>query len=218
MSRLCRRQHSRSIQYLSRFDELERKHIAESTPNWRWCLNSECRAGQIHVPKLLPPESETQESPAKRRKRNFNPFKKADAPAPQIDSPDIMTCNSCSARTCVPCDRPLHDGETCSAYQARVKDRVEEEDKTMQAIRKLSRPCPSCGRNIQKNGGCPGMFCTQCKAGFCKSFEGVSSCCFANVWQAGTARLCSANKVTASATPTLVCRINTEGCEERLAS
>lgn len=59
-----------------------------------------------------------------------------------MEDVDIMTCNTCSARACVRCDRPMHDGETCAAYQARIKDRLDEEDKALKAVRRVSRPCP----------------------------------------------------------------------------
>ena len=47
------------------------------------------------------------------------------------EQPDIMTCSTCAFRTCARCDRPMHDGEACTAYQARIKDRLEEEDKAL---------------------------------------------------------------------------------------
>ena len=31
----------------------------------------------------------------------------------------------------------------------------------------MSKPCPGCGRAIQKNGGCPSMVCSQCGVNFC---------------------------------------------------
>jgi ariadne-1 len=52
---------------------------------------------------------------------------------------DICTCNKCGARACATCDRPYHEGETCSAYQARVKDRAEEEDKSVLEVSKMMR-------------------------------------------------------------------------------
>lgn len=78
-----------------------------------------------------------------------------------------MTCYTCSARACARCDRPMHDSETCAAYQARIKDRLEEEDKALKAVRKLSRKCPGCSKSIEKNGGCSNMVCSQCNMSFC---------------------------------------------------
>lgn len=72
---------------------------------------------------------------------------------------DIFTCHDCGAKACVPCDRPWHDGEACLEYRLRVKDRVDEEDKLLKTIGKISKPCPRCKRSIQKNGGCTSMIC-----------------------------------------------------------
>ena len=83
------------------------------------------------------------------------------------DEDDIITCHSCSFRVCARCDRPMHEGETCTEYQARTKDRQDEENKSLKQIRKVSRPCPGCNKNIQKNGGCPSMICSQCNKNFC---------------------------------------------------
>jgi hypothetical protein len=30
------------------FVKLERKHIGDTTPGWRWCLSAYCNAGQVH--------------------------------------------------------------------------------------------------------------------------------------------------------------------------
>ena len=130
---------------------MERKHIGETTPGWRWCMNPECRAGRVHEPKVMEAE------PKKAKKRSGFFFGKVEAEA--VIDPDICECQECGAKACVPCDRPFHDGETCAAYQSRIKDRIEEEDRALQAIRKITKQCPGCKQSIQKNGGCPGMRC-----------------------------------------------------------
>jgi hypothetical protein len=72
---------------------------------------------------------------------------------------DICKCNKCGAKACVPCDRPWHENETCEAYKLRTKDRTEEEDASLAAIQKQTKPCPSCSKNIIKTGGCKHMYC-----------------------------------------------------------
>ncbi len=135
----------------ARFEELERKHIGENTPGWRWCMNPECRAGRVHEPKMLEAEPKT----AKKRGVFF--FSKAKSPS--VTEPETCECQECGTKACIACDRPFHEGESCAAYQARIKDRVEEEDRALEAIRKVTKPCPGCKRSIQKNGGCPAMLC-----------------------------------------------------------
>lgn len=63
---------------------------------WRWCLARNCDAGQLHD---ISPEEDGGE--------------------------DICKCYKCGALACVPCDRSYHKGESCEAYQYRIKDRIE---------------------------------------------------------------------------------------------
>ncbi|KAK0935065.1 hypothetical protein LTR29_013385 [Friedmanniomyces endolithicus] len=132
-----------------RFEEVEPKHIGETTPGWRWCMNPECRAGRVHEPEVI------KAGPKKAKKRVGFFFSKVEPPSES--EPELCECQECGAKACIPCDRPWHEGESCAAYQARIKDRVEEEDRALEAIRKVTKPCPGCKRSIQKNGGCPAM-------------------------------------------------------------
>lgn len=134
-----------------KFEKAERHHIAESTPGWRWCLAADCKAGQVH--------QSTQPKPAASKKatrsKNSKPSQKDDVGA----EPDICTCHECGAKACVPCDRPWHEGESCELYQSRTKDRMAEEEASLAQIRKATKPCPFCRKNIEKNGGCNSVHC-----------------------------------------------------------
>jgi ariadne-1 len=177
-----------SLTAWSRYVELERGHIAENTPGWRWCLAPGCLSGQIHKSSAsdegLPGSKENpiELSEAKgsswtgwmrRSIRNAVDGQKDKAPDTNPTlvlrprAPDICTCKDCGAKACVPCDRPWHENETCEEYQFRTKDRLDEEDKSLDAIRKLSKRCPNCSKSIEKNGGCRHMLCTQCRTEFC---------------------------------------------------
>jgi hypothetical protein len=134
-----------------RFVELERKHIAENTPGWRWCMNPSCRAGQVHAsPQTQNVSSRTS---AGRKKKRLGTSHTAQAAS------DVCECHECHHKVCVPCDRPYHEGETCEAYQARIKDRFGEEDLSLKALKALSKPCPNCKKLIEKDGGCSIMWC-----------------------------------------------------------
>lgn len=37
-----------SLSMCTRFNAIERKHIADNIPGWRWCMNPSCSAGQAH--------------------------------------------------------------------------------------------------------------------------------------------------------------------------
>ncbi|EGP89388.1 unnamed protein product [Zymoseptoria tritici ST99CH_3D1] len=155
-----------------RFDELERRHIGDSTPNWRWCLNTACDAGQSHEAKRIP-------SPKKKSRFGKKWFGYAVEPHGVEDK---CVCVKCGAVACVVCDRPWHEGEKCAEYQERVKGRVEEEDQTLELIRMETKKCPNpkCGKAIEKNGGCPSMICYVCQINFCwnclEEYKGQEFC------------------------------------------
>lgn len=149
------------------FEAAKRAHIADITPGWRWCMASDCNAGQVHTTKEPPPPKEEQPekvTPKKPKTRGKKGVKAKPEVEVEVESkvesePDICTCNECGAQACVTCDRPMHDEETCEEYQLRIKDRTAEEDASLIAIKKFAKKCPQCSRNIQKDGGCPSMWC-----------------------------------------------------------
>jgi len=133
---------------------MERKHIAENIPGWRWCLAPGCRAGQVH-------EQILKVAFKKAKKKGRGNVKKVEAVKMEESEvmPDICECHECGAKACVTCDRPWHEGESCAEYQLRIKDRVDEEDRALNEIRKITKQCPGCKKPVQKNGGCPAMQC-----------------------------------------------------------
>lgn len=143
-----------------RFDELERRGIADKTPGWRWCLAPRCRAGQVHEPPAQVGESVSNLGP---KRRSWTKVKKSEA------AHNICTCNECGAKACVDCDLPWHEGETCHDYQTRIKgeDFEKKEAASLKTIQKQCKQCPGCKKNIQRNGGCDHMRCTQCNTRFC---------------------------------------------------
>ncbi|KAF2482800.1 hypothetical protein BDY17DRAFT_236396, partial [Neohortaea acidophila] len=142
-----------------RFEELERRGIADNTPGWRWCLNPRCRAGQVHVP----PASTTSKDSSKSTKSAWKFWSSGEHKA----EPNICDCNECGARACVPCDRIHPEAESCADWQKRLKGFAAEEKATLKAIATNCKQCPNCSKNIQRNGGCDHMLCTQCRTAFC---------------------------------------------------
>jgi acyl-coenzyme A synthetase/AMP-(fatty) acid ligase len=136
-------------------------------PDFRWCLNPSCNAGQIHetgvlplVPEfvhllhgearsgmtILPEFAHLQQGEARNRLVHENP---------------IFVCHACGARHCVVHELEWHDGETCQEYDYRVsgKKRRDEEDATKKTIQLISKKCPRCPTQIEKNAGCDHMTC-----------------------------------------------------------
>ncbi|KAK0937988.1 hypothetical protein LTR29_010436 [Friedmanniomyces endolithicus] len=165
----------------ARYDEMERRGIAEKIPGWRWCLHSKCKTGQVHEPLLKaaavpvegivkPDEADRKTNPKAKTESKRGTSKKSAGKKVVIDltrdEDDIFTCDTCGERTCVPCDRPYHVGETCDEYRERMK---RGEAKSEKFIKKKCKQCPKegCKANIEKNGGCDHVLCTQCGTGFC---------------------------------------------------
>ncbi|KAI6904654.1 hypothetical protein KC318_g6342 [Hortaea werneckii] len=171
-----------------RYDELERRGISEKVPGWRWCLNPECRGGQVHESLLTQEDPPKQDSATARTKKDekakgkepqtkrpskakkivrlFVDLTSANPPVDEKDQKDIFTCKTCGHRACVPCDRPFHNGETCIQYKQRLGQAEANSEKSQKTIEKYCKPCPKCGKKIEKNGGCDAMICP-CGERFC---------------------------------------------------
>ncbi len=65
-------------------------------------------------------------------------------------------CTLCDTKICKDCMEKKEDGHACN----------EELKSTVKAIRKDSKPCPSCGENISKIDGCDHMWCVKCHEQF----------------------------------------------------
>lgn len=82
----------------------------------------------------------------------------------------VFTCQFCASQTCIDCDRPEHEHETCKAYRARVIDKpqhVQAEAATAEQFRR----CPNCSSfwewDPKKGKGCGHTVCDACKFRFC---------------------------------------------------
>lgn len=129
-----------------RFNELERRGIADSTPGWRWCLAPRCNAGQVHQPSLHTKLKLAGNGKKHKRTR-------------ATDNDTICTCTECGAKACVPCDRPFHEDETCVQFQQRIKKAEHDEIASLKTIAEECKKCPFCTRNIERRGGCDQMTC-----------------------------------------------------------
>lgn len=63
-------------------------------------------------------------------------------------------CPYCDHAMCLTCTRPWHPDNSCN------KEKNDENVKSEAAIRSMgAKPCPKCGVNFEKNGGCDHMIC-----------------------------------------------------------
>ena len=65
-------------------------------------------------------------------------------------------CGLCDRHFCEHCNEQLEEGHTCDP------DAV----KTMELLKKDTKPCPKCGTMIQKLSGCAQMWCPDCHTAF----------------------------------------------------
>lgn len=83
----------------------------------------------------------------------------------------VFTCKFCDFKTCIDCDRPEHDKETCEQYRTRVIDQphhVRDEAATEQQ----SKHCPGCHVAWEwhpRGKKCGYTSCDVCKFRFCGS-------------------------------------------------
>jgi hypothetical protein len=78
----------------------------------------------------------------------------------------VFTCMFCQFRTCVDCDRPKHDDESCEAYRARVvQDPKHMRD--LATTMEVYEACPYYRTIFELEGGCGYTQCTASGHRFC---------------------------------------------------
>ncbi|KZM20361.1 RBR-type E3 ubiquitin transferase [Ascochyta rabiei] len=89
-----------------------------------------------------------------------------DASAPGY--PQVQ-CSECRFRSCAACATPWHTEQTCAEVSAAAVDAQmsDPEKETLQLMQsKDGKRCPNCHLVVEKDGGCPSMFCPSCKKYF----------------------------------------------------
>lgn len=74
-------------------------------------------------------------------------------------------CSTCLNRICAVCHTEFHESLTCAEH----RDNLEGGNAAFRRWREENgvRPCPACHVNLEKNGGCNHMHCTNCKTHIC---------------------------------------------------
>jgi hypothetical protein len=75
------------------------------------------------------------------------------------DDGNIFNCRACKARYCLSYEVPFHEKQTCEDYQAAAERRNEDEKRSLDTVKQVSRPCPGCGINLDKFAGCDHVTC-----------------------------------------------------------
>lgn len=69
-----------------------------------------------------------------------------------------LTCNACGHKYCYNCSKPWHKN------RCKVKKDLSFE---LWAMANNVKICPKCKNHVQKNGGCPHMYCPRCQHRWC---------------------------------------------------
>lgn len=86
-------------------------------------------------------------------------------------------CSACLNRICAVCHTEYHEGLTCAEH----RDNLEGGNAAFRRWREENgvKPCPVCKVNLEKNGGCNHMHCTNCRTHICwvcmKTFSDTDS-------------------------------------------
>ncbi|KAF3038119.1 hypothetical protein E8E12_005248 [Didymella heteroderae] len=129
------------------WDTAVTKHLLAADASYVACLNPKC--GIYFSAEACGSKHKASSSKTKSKQKE----KKVDV--------DKAACPYCEHELCLSCIRPWHSGSCDSAK--RREDRQSEK-----AIKKLgAKPCPKCGVNIEKQGGCDHMNCQRCRHNFC---------------------------------------------------
>ncbi|KAK3335482.1 hypothetical protein B0T19DRAFT_9775 [Cercophora scortea] len=68
-------------------------------------------------------------------------------------------CAACKARHCVKHNVSWHEGETCEEYDRRHKQRKKDEKASEEMVKKTSKKCPECKKDVHKFTGCNHITC-----------------------------------------------------------
>lgn len=70
--------------------------------------------------------------------------------SPADEAGNVFLCGDCGLRSCMSCDAPMHDAETCSTYQARMR-LLPTDAATRDLLDRKTKLCPNtnCGARIK---------------------------------------------------------------------
>ncbi|KAF2024883.1 hypothetical protein EK21DRAFT_22220, partial [Setomelanomma holmii] len=121
------------------YDKALVKHHLAASPNFIACLSLKCG----HYFSIEECQATTKRSTKSKAKQN-------------------IACCYCDYEICLTCVRPWHSNTSCD----KVKEK--ENEQSLAQIKKMgAKPCPKCGVNIEKNGGCDHMHRNTCRHDFC---------------------------------------------------
>lgn len=169
--------------------EIHARVVKGMTPGWRWCLEEDCLAGRVHENaskqrrEQEQPQQQEEEQQTRAHKVRFSLEVEQELPLPDeelpsledmdIDDSDIWTCHAihCAGQACAVCDRPWHEGLTCSEYAWRNMKHLVEDALSLKVVAFLRaqgriRDCPNCQCPIERDGVGSQVLCSRCLCKF----------------------------------------------------
>ncbi|KAI1824246.1 hypothetical protein F4861DRAFT_507296 [Xylaria intraflava] len=94
-----------------------------------------------------------------------------------------VKCHACKHAACAWHNVPWHDGETCNAYDKRTNNQKRNEHLSEKHMKKKTKPCPKCQKNVEKYSGCDHItclcgheWCWQCSATYVRDRQSFLRC------------------------------------------
>ncbi|KAL3937714.1 MAG: hypothetical protein SGARI_002012 [Bacillariaceae sp.] len=124
--------------------ELELRAFVEFNPQLRWCPGKGCE-----------------------RIAYFNGATSSNLQKQQRSVSITAACDDCFTAFCFTCGDEAHAPATCHQMNLWKEKNSNGDKETANWMTVNTKPCPNCGKRIEKNGGCMHMTCSKCRHQFC---------------------------------------------------
>lgn len=101
---------------------------------------------------------------------------------PENPNDTVMKCPKCGERFCLQCKVKWHKWKSCEEYRRLNRNIAADQAFIQSQLQKgLLRPCPRCGTNVEKNGGCDHMLCKKCGHSYSWSYSNIKASNFTDL-------------------------------------
>lgn len=188
---------------VQRYVRLKRKKQLEADKNTIYCPRQWCQgaARSKKHPKPVDPmgdavgeSSEESDEEAESQQPSSRSNRKRLDPESLPMSERLAVCEDCNFAFCCVCFKGWH-GELARCSPRRQQELTQEEEATMEYLKKYSTGCPTCNAPCQKTMGCNHMICFKCQTHFCylcssylmpdnpyRHFNEKKSPCYMRLW------------------------------------
>lgn len=186
---------------VQRYVRLKRKQRLEADKNTIYCPRQWCQGAAkskrhpksddpLYDAEVSEPESEVEKEV---KVQSTKKKKSKDQEIPMSER--LSVCEDCNFAFCSVCKKGWH-GELANCNPRRQEELNEEEQASLDYLKRFSTPCPTCEAPAQKTHGCNHMICFKCKTHFCylcssflmpenpyRHFNDLKSTCYMRLWE-----------------------------------